>query len=101
MFTRTLFALIFLVVLAPSICRSQSAPDYAEDEKLLTAAGLPFDGPGLLEFFRKRTLGEAEVKRLSLLIPQLGDTDFGKLQKAPDDLAPARPPPLPYLPQPP
>ncbi|SRR5258708_18343385 len=97
MFTRTLFALIFLVVLAPSVCRSQPAPDYAEDEKLLTAAGLPFDGPGLLEFFRKRTLGEAEVKRLSLLIPQLGDNDFGKRQKASDDLAAAGPPALPYL----
>ncbi|MFL5244959.1 MAG: HEAT repeat domain-containing protein [Gemmataceae bacterium] len=97
MLIRFSFALVSLIALAPTVCRSQPAADFAEDEKLLATAGLATDGPGLLEFFRKRTLGEAEVKRLGLLIPQLGDNDFVKRQKASDALAVAGPPALPYL----
>jgi hypothetical protein len=88
---------IVALLLISSRGPSQQPADYKEDEELLKKAGLGKEGPDLIEFFRKRTLSEAEVKRLSQLIPQLGDNDFTKRQKASDDLAAAGPPILPHL----
>ena len=85
----------FFLFSSAAVC--QPAADFKEDEELLKKAGLGTGGADLVEFFRKRTLSEAEVKHLAQLIPQMGNNDFTKRQKASEELASAGPPVLPYL----
>ncbi|MFO0863074.1 MAG: hypothetical protein U0744_00170 [Gemmataceae bacterium] len=61
---------------------SQDAAQVAEDEKTLKAAGLPSDGPALLEYLRKRTIKEADGKQVESLIRDLGDEEFKVREKA-------------------
>ncbi len=53
------------------------------------------DGPGLLAFFKKRTMSQATHKKVADLIGLLGDLDYSTREKATTDLidvgAPARP----------
>src|SRR5262249_57845298 len=72
-----LAALPFLV--APA---GPEAPDLREEEKVLEAAKLPTDGPGLLKYFRDRTPSEAEKTRLAALVRQLGHRSFAVREKA-------------------
>jgi HEAT repeat protein len=46
------------------------------DEAVLRAARMATDGPGLLDLFRKQTLGEADQKRINRHIEQLGHKNF-------------------------
>lgn len=59
----------------------------AADERTLKAAGLGSDGPDLLEFFRKRTLTDAERANIQALVRQLGDNAFKVRERASSDLA--------------
>ncbi len=59
-----------------------AAPDTADDEKLLREAGVPVDGPALVEFFRKRVPAEVTPDRLAALVRQLGDDDFDVRDRA-------------------
>jgi HEAT repeat protein len=69
-------ALLCCLALAP-------APDPADaDEAVVKEAGLQTDGPALLDFFRKLTLGETDRARVLALIRDLGDDDFAVRQKA-------------------
>lgn len=52
------------------------------DEQTLTAAGIKVDGPGLLKFFRDRTLLPEEQARLNRLIDQLGHRSYAVREKA-------------------
>ena len=52
------------------------------DEKLLQAANLKTDGPALLEFFRKRTLPEAQQETIRGLIRQLGADNYRVREQA-------------------
>jgi HEAT repeat protein len=54
----------------------------SEDEKLLREAKVPVDGPGLLEFFRRRTLSAEQRRQLKALVPRLGNEDFPIRQQA-------------------
>jgi HEAT repeat protein len=54
----------------------------AEDEKTLRDVGVGTDGPGALDYFRKRTLKEANPKQVEKLIRQLGDDEFTIREKA-------------------
>jgi hypothetical protein len=54
----------------------------AADELVLKAARIPTDGPGLLDFFRKRTLAAADLDHVQLLIQKLGDDSFDEREKA-------------------
>jgi HEAT repeats/PQQ-like domain len=56
------------------------------DEKQLKAAGVGTDGPALLSFFKERTLTEADLRKLTKLVQQLGDDSFKKRQQASRDL---------------
>jgi hypothetical protein len=69
------------------------------DEETLHALGLATDGPGLLEFFRKRTLKETDRERIAKLIRQLGDDEFEVRQKASTDLLLIGPVAVPFLQQ--
>src|SRR5262249_4655739 len=62
-------------------------PDRVEqDERPLREARLPTDGPGLLDFFRKRTLGDKDRARIEQLIAQLGADEFSARERASAEL---------------
>src|SRR5262249_39574740 len=54
----------------------------AADEKFLKENGVTPDGPGLLKFFRDRTLSDKDRENLLQLIRQLGHKNFRMRQKA-------------------
>ncbi len=56
--------------------------DLALDEQVLKDNKIAADGPGLLEFFRGRTVAGNEDTRIKTLIRQLGDDDFETREKA-------------------
>jgi hypothetical protein len=53
---------------------------------LLKDAGVPADAAGLLDFFRKRTLSEADQARIAQTVQKLGDQSFAVREKATVDL---------------
>jgi hypothetical protein len=63
------------------------ADSVAADEQALKSVRLGTDGPTLLDFFRNRTLTDADRGRIRLLIKRLGDDDFEVREKAGADLA--------------
>ena len=80
---------MLFIALVPGVqSRAWSASPNAgtADEKMLMDAGLATDGPGLLEFFRKRTLMPDARKRIEILLRQLGDNSFKVRSKASAEL---------------
>jgi HEAT repeat protein len=69
----------------------------AQDEKTLTEARVTADGQGLLEFFRKRTISNADQERIKKLIANLGDDSFEVRQNASAQLTTIGPPAVPFL----
>jgi len=69
----------------------------AGDEKLLREAGVGLDGPALLEFFRKRSLTETDLKRLEQAVQQLGSTIYQEREQATEELKARGNPVLPLL----
>jgi hypothetical protein len=60
--------------------------DVADDEKLLKDHKVATDGPGLLDYLRKRTLDAAAEAQLKELVQQLGDDSFAKREQASERL---------------
>jgi hypothetical protein len=56
------------------------------DEELLKKNKVPTDGPGLLDYLRKRALGPEGEARLRKLVKDLGDDDFETRENATQDL---------------
>lgn len=76
-----LAAIAWLIVgIAPSAAMTADAP--TADEQTLQQAGIAVDGPGLLAFFRQRTLDDSSEESIRKLIRQLGDDRFPKRQEA-------------------
>src|SRR5437764_4149789 len=50
---------------------AKEEPQDSPDEQTLKAAKLPTDGPGLLEFFRTRSLDTIEREKITQLVEQL------------------------------
>src|SRR5262249_51793622 len=69
----------------------------AADEATLKDAGLKTDGPALLDFFRKRTLSEADKAKLAGLVRKLGDPSFKMREQASASLLTAGRSALPFL----
>lgn len=69
----------------------------AADESQLRAAGVSTDGPGLLEFFRKRSLDERAQQELNQLIRQLGSRTWSAREQATRKLVEKGPPAIPFL----
>jgi hypothetical protein len=67
------------------------------DEKLLKENGVAADGPGLVDFFRKRCLTGADRDRLEKLVGQLGNRAFARRRQAARELIAAGPAALPFL----
>jgi hypothetical protein len=96
----SLFAAVSLlgtVLLSLSAAPPAPAAPGAEDEKVLKAASVGTDAPALLDYFRKRTLPNADHERLAGLVRQLGDDAFKVRYKAMNDLLAAGPAALPFL----
>jgi HEAT repeat protein len=93
---RLLFLGIFIAFVANGAVGAAD-PATAADEALLKEAGVATDGPGLLAFFRKRTLTDADRKRLELLVRQLGSTSYKQRQEAQAELVALGAPSLPFL----
>jgi HEAT repeat protein len=91
-----LLRLLIAVCLAPALAGMMAevaassvlaAPPDAEkclagDLKLLKDAGVKTDGPGLVEFFRKEIMSEAQRRGIEEAISQLGDDSFEVREKA-------------------
>ena len=56
------------------------------EENILRKAGVAVDFAGLLTFFRQRTPGDAERKRIGELIKRLGADDFDDRERAAKEL---------------
>lgn len=57
-------------------------PPRDADLKILAGAGVPADGPGLIEFFRKRSASDQDRDRINALIRQLGDDSYPVRERA-------------------
>ncbi|HEV3236248.1 MAG TPA: HEAT repeat domain-containing protein [Gemmataceae bacterium] len=93
------WASCFLAILAtllgfPAIAGSTELEDARE---VLKKANIATDDQSLLNYFRKRTLSEADQRKLAQLIPQLGDNDFSKRERASSALLEAGQAALPFL----
>jgi HEAT repeats len=90
---------LFLVLFASLAGRGMAevAERVADDERLLRAAGVAPDKPGLLAFFRQRTPSDAERKHWQVLLQNLGSEDFATREAASRDLTAAGPSVLPLL----
>jgi hypothetical protein len=82
-------AVLLVLLAAVAAGRAADDPLLAQDEKLLRDARIAPDGPGLLAFFRERTLTEAQKAKLADLVAKLGDDDFDVREKASADLVKA------------
>jgi hypothetical protein len=75
------------VVAAVAHAEDGSSANFARDEELLKNARIATDGPGLLEFIRKKCiLSAATVEQIDSLIERLGDNNFRKREQASADL---------------
>ena len=81
--TSTAVLSVGLVAYAQAPMPEDKAPDYtAADEKILRDLNEKVDGPGLLEYFRKRTYPEVNPKHVETLLTQLGAAAFRAREKA-------------------
>src|SRR5262245_19750167 len=68
-----------------------------EDERVLKEAGITVEGAGLLDFFRRQTLSEAEYKKLQAAVRLLGNEVYAVRQAAAQSLIRAGRPALALL----
>ena len=80
--TMLLSALLLCWPLSQAAWPGEDEQRLAEDVKCLQDAGVATDGPGLLEFLRKKTLSEDQRRGIKELIEQLGSKDFKVREKA-------------------
>src|SRR5262245_41491966 len=90
-------AFLILAIAVPKTAAADEANLRAADEKLLQEAGLKADGPALLDFFRKRTLSDADIAKLADTVRRLGDKSFTVREKATADLIAAGRSASPFL----
>jgi HEAT repeat protein len=89
---------VALILSLSATCRADEPPRAeAWDEQVLQAAGVPTDGPGLLAYFRARTLSKADQEAINGLVRQLGDKSFRNREKAAAELTRRGTPALPAL----
>src|SRR5215217_5093830 len=61
---------------------AHAADAASADEKLMAEHKLPTDGPGLLDYFKKRGGDELSDAKLKQLVEQLGADDFFEREQA-------------------
>src|SRR5947207_12711781 len=62
------------------------AAEAPSDEQILRQAQIPAEGPGLIAYFRQRTVAGNDRQRIESLITQLGDPVYVVREKATTDL---------------
>lgn len=82
---RCILIIVGLAMLAP-LLPARENPE-STDLKTLRAAQVATDGSGLLDYFRKRTIGEPERERIVALIQHLGDDSYAVRDRATTALA--------------
>ena len=92
-----LLLVLHTLAAAPPAPPAAPPPTVSDDEKLLKAAKINVDGPGLLDYFRQRTATAAQQDHMLALIHQLGDDSFAVRLKATNELAALGPAAVPYL----
>jgi hypothetical protein len=63
-----------------------AAAEPPSDEQLLKQAQIPDDGPGLVAYFRQRTVAGSDRQRIDTLIERLGDPVYTVRERATADL---------------
>src|SRR5262245_30122204 len=91
------FAFLLLLILNSGNRAAETDTDLVHAEKTLKEAKLATDGSALLEFFRKRTISEADRAKLAKTVRLLGDESFDVREKASEDLIAAGRSALPFL----
>jgi HEAT repeat protein len=79
-------AVLALLLGAAGAPASAAEPASGADDEALQAAGLTPTGPGLLDFFQKRTQGKVAADQVAALIKQLGDNTPAARGKAAGEL---------------
>ncbi len=74
--------LLALLAVRPSSAADEKDTALAEDEKLVRDANEPTDAAGLVAFFRKRTLSNADRTSIQELVEQLGARSFARREDA-------------------
>src|SRR5262245_43679803 len=80
-----------------SIAAMEMEADLADALQTLQTARVPAHGQALLDFFRKRTLSEADQAKLAGVVRQLGDQSFRIRQQAEKNLVAAGRPARSFL----
>src|SRR5262249_26421665 len=82
-----LVAVLAIVVFVPfASTQSNDAEQLAADQQVLKQANIEMDDAGLLEYFRKRTLRDADRENVRALVRKLGDEAFIVRNRATNDL---------------
>jgi HEAT repeat protein len=77
--------------------RADEAEQLASDQQVLRQANIEIEDGALMEYFRKRTLFEADQPKVKELVRKLGDDVFVVRNKATNDLIALGPTALPLL----
>lgn len=79
-----MFRITLAVAFGWSLIATALAAPPAEDAdlKVLQAAQVGTDGPSLLDYFRKRTISDADRLRVTTMIRQLGDDNYAVRERA-------------------
>jgi hypothetical protein len=91
---------LWAALLATPVARAAEAADpfmRQDDERILREAKVTPDAAGLLAFFRKRTLSDADRRGIADLIIQLGHRSFARRESASRKLESWGPPALQFL----
>lgn len=97
MFLPSSASLMLLTLIAFDTPAAESDPELPYAERVLKDGGVAADGPGLLAFFRARTLSDVDQERLAATVRRLGDDQFPVREKASLDLVTAGRAALPFL----
>jgi HEAT repeat protein len=87
--TLSVFAVLFITLLAGNLAPSAQMDEVVpldDDERLIDSAGLPSEGPMLLEFFRSRAKTEVDSARINDLIKRFTGSSFAERLAAGADL---------------
>jgi HEAT repeat protein len=90
-------ALVVAVSGLPRFAHAQNAEQAAADQNVLRAAGIEIEAGSLLQYFKKRTLFDDDLKKVKELVRKLGDEAIVERNRAANDLIAVGPPARPLL----
>jgi hypothetical protein len=94
---RACWSILLFLTTVSAAGPARTSEDVREDEQTLKAAKVDSSDEGLLGFFRRRTIAEADQAQLKLWIRQLGDDSFDVRERASAALVARGAPAEPFL----